>query len=302
MKISLVTPSYNQGKFIAEALSSIISQKDNTFDLQLIVQDNCSHDATALALEKYKVFDSVQIVIEKDNGQADALNRGFVHAKGDIYGWLNSDDVLLKGALSAVAKIFQENPHIDVVYGDAYFIDERGVIQHKYPTAEFNPDLLFSTCFLSQPSVFFKRSIFEQVGGLNHNLIYCLDYNLWIKFFLAGAQFFHLKKCISATRIYPGTKTSSGGGQFVREIHQMLANELGKVPASWALYFEYSELNNYRESNSLSKFMLSCIRFFRTNPSAAREMLPWLMHLFKTRGIKQHLVIDSSRNLHFSEL
>ena len=302
-KISIVTPSYNQGEFLEETIHSIIAQPCSNCILQYIIQDNCSVDSTHQVLKKYQVMEGGPLVhIEADTGQADALNRGFGYSDGAILGWINSDDVLLPGALESVAHAFVENPNVDVVYGDAYFIDASGVIKNKYPTANFDVGLFLNTCFLSQPSVFFRRSLYEKVGGISNDLHYCLDYNLWLKFYLAGAKFYYLRKPLSATRIYEHTKTATGGNAFVDEILQMLLNELGYVPICWKLYSEYSKAIRFYPNNQLLASIKVSSRFLLHNPGSFSEILPYVIHITKNKT-KNHLTrFFPPFNKHYSDI
>ena len=240
--------------------------------------------------------------IQSDAGQADALNRGFRYSDGSILGWVNSDDVLLPGALEAVTQTFEENPDVDVVYGEAYFIDKTGVILSKFPTTKFDANLFLSTCFLSQPSVFFRRAIYEKVGGLNANLHYCLDYNLWIKFYLAKASFYYLQKPLSATRIYGETKTASGGKKFVDEILQMFRDELGYIPECWRLYEKYSNEKCRNPGNNRVNFIKALTRFLLANPGAFPKVLPYVTHLVKHNLGKTFTTSGAPFGMHYSTL
>lgn len=250
-------------------------------------------------LAKYKNRRNLHVNIEPDTGQADAINRGFEKSDGNILGWVNSDDVLLSGALEAVCHIFDENPNIDIIYGDAYFIGPMGTIEGKYPTTRFDQSLLLSTCFLSQPSVFFRKSIFEKVGGLREELNYCLDYNLWLKFYLADATFYYLKKPLSATRVYGTTKTATGGMKFVNEILQMLHDELGYVPNCWKLYYNYSK---EKSSNKLWRFIKVTIKLLLNRPRAIAEIAPFSMHIAKNKMSGYFTTFGAPYGKHHSQI
>ncbi|MEZ0153469.1 MAG: glycosyltransferase family 2 protein [Candidatus Reddybacter sp.] len=300
--ISIVTPSYNQGEFLQEAIQSVTDQNLKDCSLEYIIQDNCSSDATTSILDLYDDDESVHISVEADSGQADAINRAFNVSTGEILGWVNSDDVLLPGALGLIMEAFNDYPEVDVIYGKAYFIDSSGIVQKSYPTTEFDSSLLLNTCFLSQPSVFYRRSLFEKVGGLNDKLHYCLDYNLWIKFYLAGAKFLYLKKPLSATRIYESTKTATGGMLFVNEILQMLQAELGYIPTCWIFYNNYSMMKFNRLNRPLVAFCKAIVKLFLSNPLLLVKALPCMVLILKTRVAgflsRSRLLVG----LHFSKI
>jgi len=301
-KISIVTPSYNQGEFLEDTIRSVINQQPGNFSLQFIIQDNCSDDVTNRVLVKYNERERIHIRVESDAGQADALYRGFQYSDGDILGWVNSDDILLPNALESVARAFGENSSVDVIYGDAYFMDAVGVLESKCPTSKFNDSLLLSTCFLSQPSVFFRRSLYERLGGINKDLHYCLDYNLWLKFYLAGANFYYLRKPLSATRVYDRTKTATGGKEFVDEILQMLQQELGYIPDCWKLYYEYSKGKGFRPKNKLVSFIKASSRFLFHNPGSISEVLPYVIHIAKYKMRNYLTKYLPPFNKHYSEI
>jgi glycosyltransferase involved in cell wall biosynthesis len=128
IKISIITPSFNQGKFIEETIQSVFSQEYT--NLEYIIIDGNSTDNSIDIIQKYSEQLSYWIS-EKDHGQAAAINKGFNIASGDIIGWLNSDDILLPGALDKISNAFISHPDIDVVYGDYFFIDENSKILLK---------------------------------------------------------------------------------------------------------------------------------------------------------------------------
>ena len=275
-KISIVTPSFNQGKYIEDTLRSVVGQELGDLTLQYIIQDNCSTDITSDVLARYNGAEHLHVRIQPDAGQADALNRGFGYSDGSILGWVNSDDVLLPGALKAVVEVFEGNPSVDVIYGDAFFINKAGLIQGKYPTSKFSGKLLLNTCFLSQPSVFFRRSIYEKVGGVRNDLHFCLDYNLWLKFYRAGANFSYISESLSATRMYSDTKSATGGRGYVDEIRLMLLDEVGYIPNCWELYYEYSKENGFYSKNNLIKFLKASCRYLLENPNTISEVIPFV--------------------------
>jgi glycosyltransferase involved in cell wall biosynthesis len=299
-KISIVTPSYNQGRFLEDTLRSVIGQELGHFTLQYIIQDNCSTDITSEVLARYNGLENIHVRIQSDAGQADALNRGFRYSDGSILGWVNSDDVLLPGALETVAEVFEGNPSVEVIYGDAFFINKTGVIQGKYPTSILSGKLLLNKCILSQPSVFFRRSIYDKVAGVRNDLHYCLDYNLWLKFYQAGANFSYINKPLSATRIYDATKGATGGEKYVDEIRLMLLDEVGYIPNCWELYYEYSKEKGFYSKDNLVKFLKASCRFLLDNPNTITEVIPFVSHIAKYKLINHLARFRAPYGKHYS--
>jgi glycosyltransferase involved in cell wall biosynthesis len=192
MIISVVTPSYNQGEFLAETIESIIGQEGN-FVLDYIVIDGGSDDDSVSIIKHYarllargewpvKCCDiRFRWLSEKDRGQADALAKGFRLAEGDILAWLNSDDVYLPGTLQSVTAFFGGHPGTALLYGAAHYCDTAGNIIGSYPTEAFEFTKLAWANFFCQPSAFFTKAAFVAVGGIDDTLQYCMDYDLFIR-------------------------------------------------------------------------------------------------------------------------
>lgn len=204
-KISVVTPSYKQGKFLEKTICSIIYQDYQ--NMEYIIIDAESNDESAGIIEKYqdRLF---YWVSEPDNGQSDAINKGFQKATGDLYCWVNSDDVLFLGALKKAADVFNANPNIDIITGNVVYIDENDFItrcvrlpKHRWYFYKHNVG-----CFAA-PAVFFKKDLYEKVGGLDINLHYSMDVDLWHKFRLAGAKVYHVDKYLGGFRVHSASKT-----------------------------------------------------------------------------------------------
>lgn len=234
MKLSIAMPSRNQGRFIGKALDSIVSQAHG--DVEVIVRDCLSSDDTPQVLANYQSYPFVHIVSEHDLGQSDALAKSFAQASGDVFCWLNSDDVLLPGAIRAVLDTFASQTEADVVYGEAVFLDQNDAIVSNFPTARPNLWRLRDRCVLSQPSVFFRRDAYFGVGGLNSSRNFCMDYELWTRFALARKRFVYIPQALSGTRLHSETKTANGGRAFVEEICDMQLSLLGNVSPVWRLY------------------------------------------------------------------
>ena len=217
MKFSIVTPSYNQGEFLAETIESVISQKGD-FLLDYIIVDGGSSDDSLDIIGHYDALlqngewgiscrgITFRWVSENDKGQTDALMKGFHVAQGEIFAWLNSDDTYLPGALQTAADFFRAQPDTGLLYGDAHYCDAKGAIIGRYRTANFDLDALASFNFICQPSAFFRRDVFEAVGGLDETLQFAMDFDLWIRI---GKCFpcRYLPGYLSTYRLHENSKT-----------------------------------------------------------------------------------------------
>lgn len=206
-RISIVTPSYNQGEFIGRTIQSVLSQEYP--NLEYIVQDNQSNDGTLKVLESVKTENFIY-QIEKDTGQADAINKGFAHSTGEIMGYLNSDDVLLPGVLIYIAHIFQKNPQIEVIYGNRVLIDNKDNIVGRWIIPYHDSELLRHIDYIPQETLFWRRSLWDRAGGsINDNLAFALDWDLLLRFVACNAYFLHLPYFLGGFRIHEHQKTGS---------------------------------------------------------------------------------------------
>lgn len=216
-KISVVTTSYNQGKFLEEAIKSVLNQRYP--NLEYIVIDGGSRDGSVEIIKKYEK-EITYWVSEKDKGQSHAINKGFAKSTKDIMAWLNSDDILLPGTLELVAAEFVKKPKIDIIYGDRYVIDEKSVKKAFYLARPVKGPSLYYFNTIPQETVFWRRRIWEKLKyGLDENMLFALDYDLFVRFALCGARFRHIPKFIGACRYHADTKTSKMQGIYEKDIH-----------------------------------------------------------------------------------
>lgn len=237
LKISVVTPSYNQGEFIGRTLASVASQSHAAHEH--LVFDGGSTDTT---LEVLRLAGAgVQWVSRPDRGQADAVNQGLLAASGDVIGWINSDDIYYPDALARVVEAFELHPDIDVIYGQADHIDIHDQAFESYPTSFWDPKLLRHTCFICQPALFFRRRVIERVGLLDSSLKYCMDYNYWLRLSDAGCSFSYLPHKLAGSRLYETNKTLRDRVAVHHEIAEMFKKYYGSVPLRWVYaYAHYS--------------------------------------------------------------
>jgi glycosyltransferase involved in cell wall biosynthesis len=183
--ISVITPSFNQGDFIERTILSVISQKIGS-QIEMLVIDGGSNDQT---LEILRKFDSrIRWVSERDKGQSDAINKGIRMATGDIIGWLNSDDTYCPETLEKVVDYFSLHPECMWLYGKCRIIDEEDrEIRKKITwyknlfTGRFSFEKLLIENPISQPAVFFRRKVFDEVGLLDPSVHFAMDYDLWLR-------------------------------------------------------------------------------------------------------------------------
>jgi glycosyltransferase involved in cell wall biosynthesis len=230
-KISVVTPSFNQGRFIERTIRSVLDQQYP--DLEYWVFDGGSTDETLNILHHYD--GELRWASEKDRGQADAVNKGLRASSGEIIGWLNSDDIYYPGTLSAVAARFQADPAIDLIYGAANHIDPADEVIEPYPTEPWSLPRFCDTCFFCQPAVFFKRSAIERWGYLNDTLHFCMDYEYWLRLALGGARFFFEQRVLAGSRMYRENKTLSNRARSHLEINNVVREKLGETTPAWIL-------------------------------------------------------------------
>lgn len=217
--VAVVTPSLNQAPFIRKAIDLVLAQDYPGIDYLIV--DAGSTDGTLDVLRSYG--DRVRWISEPDGGQAEGVDKGIRLTTGEIIGWLNADDVYAPGAVRAAVEAFRVNTSAPAVYGDATFIDAEG--REIRPCSHIEPfdleRLVNELDFIVQPATLFRRSAYESVGGLDRDLHYCLDYDLMIRLG-RRAPLVYLRRLQAYVRVYPSTKTASGGLARLDEIERMI--------------------------------------------------------------------------------
>jgi glycosyltransferase involved in cell wall biosynthesis len=230
---SLVTPSLNQGRFLRETLESALGQGYPA--LELHVQDGGSTDGTLAVLDEYR--GRVTWASEPDGGQADAINRGLARAGGEVLGYLNSDDLLLPGALEAVGAAFAADPRLRLVYGRAVYVDESGKRLGPCLTQPWSRARLADTCFVAQPAAFFRRSLWEAVGPFDVSLHHTMDYDFWLRAAekLRDDEVLYLDRELAACRMHGDAKTVAGWDRALGEILALVKRRTGYVSLWWCV-------------------------------------------------------------------
>ena len=229
LRFGIVMPSFQQAVFLPAAVDSVLSQGGAI--LELVVRDGGSKDGSVEILRSFG--NRLRWQTGPDGGQVAAINSGLQELDTEFCGFLNSDDVLLPGALEHVAREFREHPEVDVVYGRGRFIDEAGRTTREYPTLPFNPAHLVQHCFICQPATFWRRRVHERFGWFDPSFDNTFDYEFWLRVASGGARFSHLPEFLAGTREHPATKSQRNRGQIFREIRQLQFRHLGYCGRNW---------------------------------------------------------------------
>ncbi|MEO7142857.1 MAG: glycosyltransferase family 2 protein [Bryobacteraceae bacterium] len=232
--VTIVTPSFNQGRFIRATIESVLSQDYPR--IEYIVMDGGSTDETASVVNGFK--GRLQWISEKDRGQSHAINKGFAMANGQIVSWLNSDDIILPGSVSHAVRTLQKNPEAGAVYGEGYQIDIDGNVKSRFPpTVPFNLwKLVYLSDYILQQTVYFRKQALEAVGYLDESLHWGMDWDILIRL---GKRFplEYIPEYMGCLREYEAAKTFSGGGKRFQELARIMRQHGGRrYPPGYALY------------------------------------------------------------------
>ncbi len=227
--ISIVTPSYEQGHFLERTLYSVVNQ--NYPALEYVVQDGGSSDDTVEVLRR---FDGALThwASERDEGQGDAINRGFAHTSGEIMAYLNSDDLLLPGALAYVARYFTEHPEVDVLYGHRVMIDEHDGWIGSHVLPPHDDEELALLDFVPQETLFWRRSAWEAAGGrIDPSLRFAVDWDLLLRMRERGARMVRVPRFLGAFRVHEDQKTATWFDQALIECEALRLRVHGRAIA-----------------------------------------------------------------------
>jgi glycosyltransferase involved in cell wall biosynthesis len=240
-RLSLVTPSFNQAKFVGATIDSVLKQAYP--ELEYCVQDACSTDGSTEILKAY-TGSAVKIRIERDNGQADALNRGFADTSGEIMGYLNSDDIFLSGMLARVGAYFRDHPEVDVIYGNRLIIDEEGYEIGRWILPRHDGQLLRYVDYIPQESMFWRRGIWDKAGSqFNDEMHFAMDWDLILRFADAGAVFRHVPELLGVFRVHGTQKSQANfvtrGAQEIAELRRRHGGTMMSRLDRWLLHGRY---------------------------------------------------------------
>ncbi|MEI4828208.1 glycosyltransferase family 2 protein [Bacillus sp. FJAT-53711] len=237
--VSIITPSYQQGKFIQETIESVLSQDYS--NLEHIVIDGGSTDSTVEVLKSYNYLgERFRWVSEKDRGQSHAINKGLNMAKGEIIGWLNSDDTYMPNAVKRAVSALQQNTEWGMVYGRANYTDEQNQVIGPYPIEPFNRKRLYEGCIICQPAAFIRKEAFDMVGGIDENFHFCMDYDLWMRISKHYPIGF-IEHVLATSRMHNDSKTMTQYFDVgLPEIIRASIKNYGSVSNQWmSQYFSY---------------------------------------------------------------
>ena len=195
--VTIVIPSYNQGQFIESAINSILTQDYEP--IEILVIDALSTDKTLDVLSNYG--SKIQILREADKGHADGVNKGFILGSGEIFGWLNSDDVYFnRTSIRKIVKAFQDNPQMDIVYGDGAIISENNDLLRLWLVPNYQKSRIERNNMIIQPTVFFRRNVVKTERLILNCL--ALDYEFWLRLGSKNYSFLHINNLIAADRYH----------------------------------------------------------------------------------------------------
>jgi glycosyltransferase involved in cell wall biosynthesis len=263
--ISIITPSFNQAGFIGRTIESV-RQQDYTH-IEHIVVDGGSTDGTQEILRSYAGTYPLRWLSEKDKGQADAINKGFAMAKGEIIGWVNSDDTFAAGALKRAATELSQTAEISWVYGDGVWIDENDRVIGEWESQSENLlGLLTDSYYIVQPTVFFRRSLLDTLGGLDESLHFTLDIDFFWRMALLSRGHY-IPQILATRRLHAEAKSVAQLSKFAPERLRIL----DKVFASSGLPVEVEQRRD--QIYGYSHFVIGASYFADRNMPMARHHL-----------------------------
>jgi glycosyltransferase involved in cell wall biosynthesis len=216
--VSIITPSFNQARYLEETILSVLDQ--DYPNLEYFIVDGASTDGSVDLIRKYE--DKLAWWVSgKDSGQAEAINKGLARASGEILAWLNSDDYYLPGTVSAVVKVFQENPDVVLIYGNMLAVDEHGGTTNLLKYRQLKLEDLLCFQIIGQPAVFFRRAALEKAGNLDVTYHCLLDHHLLLRIALQG-RILHVDETWSAARYHAEAKNITNPIEFGREAFRIL--------------------------------------------------------------------------------
>jgi glycosyltransferase involved in cell wall biosynthesis len=240
--VSIVTPSLNAAKFIEQTIESVLAQ--DYPHIEYIVMDGGSTDGTREVLDRY--CGRLQYTVQQDAGTADAVNRGFLRSRGEVFSWLSADDVYLPGAVSLAAARFCAEPEAAVVYGEGNWIDDHSRVLGRYPTrTPYDATMFASECCVCQPACFIRREAFEGSGMLDPKLHSAFDYDLWIRL-ARDHRFSPVPEYLASSRMHRANKSLGERRLMFEESITLLRRHYGYVPVTW-VYGYLSFLRDRRD-------------------------------------------------------
>jgi glycosyltransferase involved in cell wall biosynthesis len=233
-KVTIVTPSYQQAAFLEQTICSVLDQ--DFPDIEYMVIDGGSTDGSVEIIQRYA--DRLAYwVSERDSGQAEAINKGFQRATGEIVAWINSDDYYLPGAVRRAVEVLAAQPELGFVYADVLAVDGAGRPVNRMRYGDWGLDGLLAFRMIGQPSVFMRRTALEQAGLLRDDMGYLLDHDLWLRI-AARAPIHYVPEMWSAARYHAAAKNVAQTERFCQEAYRVAE----KMPSDPLLSERYHKL------------------------------------------------------------
>lgn len=230
-RISIITPSYNQGQFLEETIRSVLLQDYPA--IEYIIVDGGSTDNSQAIIEKYKKK-LAWSVSEADSGQADAINKGLKKATGEFVAWLNSDDIYTENAISSAVEKLKSNPDCGMVFSNVLSINSESSIFNTMQYGDWGMRELMQFKIIGQPGVFMRKKALDDVGSLEPNFHYLMDIHLWLKI-ASKFPIKHVDEFWAAARFHPAAKNTIGSAKYGEEAFRIY-EWMGKQPDFMPLF------------------------------------------------------------------
>lgn len=306
--VSIVTPSYNQGRYLAETIESVIRQQGD-FYLDYIIIDGGSRDNSVDVIKHYQQLISstgwkagcpgirYRWISERDEGQTDAIQKGLTMATGEILAWINSDDTYLPDAIQTACRTLADNPGCSALYGKCHYIDENSDPVGDYPTEPYSMKRLASFNFIAQPSVFFLKSILTEVGYPDKTLHYAMDFDLWIRIARKN-DFLYLDQFLSNYRLHPDSKTVGAHHAFETARECMIISEkyYAWTPLNRVYVYSFHKVSMFVPSFLSFRFLtiplaliFACLKYLVINRSVKMDDLRMLSFRNIVKALRSHI-------------
>ncbi len=255
MKFSIITPSLNQGRYLSDCLASVRAaaqgaavgqasrlstnpipaeggsrlSRASPFEIEHLVIDAASTDST---LDILRANPTIRWISEPDRGQSHAINKGLAMATGDLLAYLCADDLYEPGALEKVHTAFAQNPDADIVHADFFFLEASGRKRLKHSAPHITPSLLEKHNPLGQPAVWWRRRVYEQFGGFDESLHFCMDHEYWLRI-AASTRWHYIPEPLASCRLHADAKTSRQLPAAWHETARMLTRKKFHLKPWW---------------------------------------------------------------------
>ncbi len=299
-KISIITPSYNQGDFIEETIRSVLLQ--GYPNLEYIIIDGGSRDQSVEIIKKYEPW-LTYWVSEPDKGQADAINKGLLVSSGNIISWLNSDDVYIKGVFKRIAISFSNNT--DIIYGDSQYVNEETYCLDYIKSDPYISlkSLIFRLSMLPQPSVFISARLFET---LDSELHFSFDYDLWLKIFSRSNVIYkYIPSCLSYYRLHANSKTVTLCDNMIKEdkiilqkneklLRNKLGNDIFNIALSYTLVkyilllYRTNDIGLFSAINELKNIYPNIIHYILNSKYLIMDIIYIMTSIHKGHDLSQN--------------